>query len=102
MVEIQHTPDRSSGQSFDTSGSFIARIGPLIPGACVSTPAEVHTLGSLDGGPPGIDPIAVRGHNMPRATIVATSATALTEANHTGRARVATAETFFPIPAGRI
>lgn len=68
MVEIQHTPDRSSGQSFDTSGSFIVRIGPLIPGACAPTPAEVHTLGSLDGGPPGIDPIAVRGHNMPRAT----------------------------------
>ena len=84
MVEIRHTPDRSSGQSFDTSGSFIAQIGPLIPGAHVSTPTEVHTLGSLDGGPPEHRSNSGRGHTMPLAISLPPSATALSEANHTG------------------
>jgi AraC family transcriptional regulator len=53
MVETRRTPARSSGRSFDTSGSFIAPIGPLTPSAYISAPTDANTPGCVDGGPAG-------------------------------------------------
>lgn len=60
MVEAQLTPGRSSGRSFDRSGSFIAQTSPLLRRAFTSALTD-DALGSLDGGPPGTHANAVGG-----------------------------------------